>query len=114
MTPDYCVWTPMTDTVELPTCTRGIPLAEQPATAPPRPHRPPTVVYTPRARARRRWRRILRSRFARDLKASARAAYWPAIVAVGLILGLTLALATRGQYLTVDGWQSIPTGGIAR
>lgn len=110
MTPDYRVWTPMTDTVELPTHTRGIPLAGRPTTAPPRPHRPPTVVHTPRARARR-WRRILRSPFARDLKASACAAYWPALVAVGLIFGLTLALATRGQYLTVDGWQSIPTGG---
>jgi hypothetical protein len=73
---------------------------------------PRTVrYYTPRARLRRLAARIAASPFAEDLRASVRAAFWPAVVCAGLFLGAYLMWATRGMYVTVDGWQPIPTGG---
>lgn len=90
---------------------------------------PVTATYVvPRVRLQRRLRRVTRSPFAADLRrawarVSARratedrspirssylAAFWPAVVCAGLVVGLLFA--TRGHYISWDGVQSIPTGG---
>lgn len=58
---------------------------------------------------RRTLRRLARSRSVRQ---SVDAAFWPAVMCAGLVLGFFLLFATRGQYMAWDGPHSIPTGGI--
>lgn len=70
----------------------------------------PTVTryYTPRARLRRLMRRIARSPFAGDLRAAVNAVFWPSAIGAGLLLGATLTVAFRGQYVSWSGWHEIP------
>ena len=71
---------------------------------------PPTVTRyeRPPARLPAALRRIARSKALRD---SVRAAYWPALIGACLLIGVFVGVATRGQFLTFGGWESIPTGG---
>jgi hypothetical protein len=50
----------------------------------------PSRYYTPRARLRRRWHRVLTSPAARHLRASGRGAFWPLAIGSGVVLALVV------------------------
>ena len=68
---------------------------------------------SPRAWAgtRRFLRGVRRSPLARDVRAAANSAFWPAVFGSAVIVGLLLVVITRGQYVSWDGVQSLPVGG---
>ena len=111
MTTAYHHWTPDTGTVEMPAVRRGVPLADLP-TEPiafwrPRPS-VPTTHYTPRARLRHRWARMMASPFMADIRTYASFAFWPMMLMVGLFLGFYL----RDQALTWQGLIDVRPGGV--
>lgn len=57
---------------------------------------------------RRALRRLGRSVVLQQSMASA---FWPTVACSGLVVGLVLAVATRGQYVAWDGIHTIPAGG---
>lgn len=61
-----------------------------------------TRYYTPRARLRRLARRMARSRFADDVRASVDAAFWPAVICSGVLLAL-VALTYLQSLTPVTG-----------
>ena len=66
------------------------------------------VRYSPRpVRAARR-----ALRHSPSLRASVHAAFWPAVACGGLVLGLLVAVLTRGQFVTWGGFEAIPTAGV--
>lgn len=54
-----------------------------------------------------RWARIRRSPFAAHLRAAYNSALTRAAAMV--VASIVLAVLTRGQFLTWDGWQELPT-----
>lgn len=101
MTHHYASWTPASDTCEIPRIRRGVPLGDQPTHELHLLDLPPAV---PAPAARRRIRQAL-ARLARStsLRGSIDAAFWPAVLSAGLLLGVQLIAATRGIDLTVTG-----------
>lgn len=72
---------------------------------------PPRLSPRAGSGCRRVLRRLARSPFATHLQVSVQAAFWPAVITSGLFLGLFIGVATRGQYATFHGFESLPTGG---
>lgn len=95
----YIAYSPASDTSEIASCRRGVPIAEQ-ATAPigsPWATPPVTSVYAmPRLRMARRVRQLGRAA-RRDVTASAHAAFGSAVIGSGLVAGL--ALVSMGAHL---------------
>ena len=71
-----------------------------------------TRYYTPRARLTLLRRRMLASPFADHLRAAYRSAFYPAAMGAGVLLGITVVFAMRGHYVSWDGFQAIPAGGV--
>lgn len=46
----------------------------------------------------------------RHLADAVHAAFWPAVVGAGVIVGLYLLVLTRGMFVAWDGWHAIPAG----
>ena len=60
--------------------------------------------------AERTVRRVLRSPFARDLRDACNAAFYPLMIGAGLIVAVTVLIATRGDYVGWDGLHHMPVG----
>lgn len=108
MTPHLASWSPATDTAEIRADLRG-PYFDRPTVElhllDLHPGQPPRRSLLARLKA---------SAAAEALRASTAAAFWPAVISSGLVVGVLLGLITRDVAITWQGVVDVTDHGSAR